>query len=338
MYYLSHVVSSGYSNWNNIEKEIYSRDIYLSQWSLVELITTDKLRSEEKDRVYQFIADNKLRVIPIGIQNKFTELVPLDLSILSKSISKDQILEMILGEKKEKETQLLRYTLIVGVNLFYFALYLKLVDENASEEALSAFSFLCYHLLTGNFEYLLDSGEAIIEEKYAGDKDSINGSKIFGLLNTLIFTISIYHDMTIKGKPFDIFPDLKSRFTTDQLAKVKNQIAAAELMNVLLDRLNEIEITSLKKVIPEKYFETAMKETIIALSDTIPIGILNFSMYLVQKSFFEARKPLKNDMIDGQLFELYPEFQIITFDKKMKAVIEKFDKTMLGDNNNLLKL
>jgi len=144
--------------------------------------------------------------------------------------------------------------------------------------------------------------------------------------------------MTIKGKPFDIFPDLKAKFTSDQLATVKKQIATTELMSILLDRLSETEICSLKKVIPEKYFEIAIQETITALKVNIPIGTLYFSMYLVQKSFFEARKPVKNDMIDGQLFELYPEFRILTFDKKMKAVIGKFDKSLLDDNDSLLKL
>jgi len=119
------------------------------------------------------------------------QLVPINLKELSNSMTKEQILDSILDEKKEKESHLLRYTLVVGINLFYFALYLKLKDEQSSDESLGAFSFLCYHLLMGNIDFLLTAGEGIIEEKYAGDKDSINGSKIFGLLNTLVYIISI---------------------------------------------------------------------------------------------------------------------------------------------------
>lgn len=106
----------------------------------------------------------------------------------------------------------------------------------------------------------------------------------------------------------------------------------------ILSRINGNKPISLKKFVKEKYFDDAINNTIKRLEEDIPIGFLLFSLNLIKKSFFEGRKPLKNDLIDNALFELYPQYKIITFDKKMKSIIKEFDNELFDENQILLDL
>jgi len=335
---MSGVLSSGFNNWKKIEIEIYKRDIYLSSWSLIELITSDKLKENEKEKIYKFIVEKGLRIIPFSGDTKFNELVPRNFAELTYGKYKQQLNAKIFSEKKENEAKLLRFMLMIGGYTYYFALYLKLKGDNASNEALGVLSFLCDKLFSGNLDYLLEQSSEIIDLKYLGEKDSAIGDKIFNYLNVLIYLITIYHDGVIDGKPFDIFPDFKNKLSDEQIKLVQKPIASMKLTAQMLNRLNGVKITSLEKIVKGSYFDVAISETIKELGKDIPVGFLFFSLSLIKKVFFEGRKPVKNDLIDNALFELYPQYKIITFDRKMKAVIKEFDSKLFDENQMLLNI
>jgi len=338
LYYMSRVKPSGLDNWEKIEVEVYKKDIYLSSWSLVELITTDKLDENEKENVFKYIVANGLRIIPFSGETEFHELIPRNLAELTYGEYKQQTYNKIFSEKKENESKLLRFILLAGGHTFYFALYIKLREDKASNDALGALSFLSATSFSGNLDFLLEQSRKIIDSKYHGEKDSFIGDKIFNNLNILIYLITLYHDAVVDGKPFDIFPDFKKRLSEEQIKLFENPIKSRKLKTEILNRLNGSEIISLNKIIKSEYFEEAISETIRVLERDIPIGILYFSLNLIKKSFFEGRKPLKNDLIDNALFELYPQYKIITFDRKMKSVIKEFDEELFNENQMLLKI
>jgi hypothetical protein len=335
---MSRVISSGFDNWEKIEAEIYKKDIYLSSWSLIELITTDKLEENEREKIYKFIVEKGLCIIPFFGETEFHKLVPKNLAELTYGKYKQQLNAKIFSEKKENEAKLLRLMLMIGGHTYYFTLYLKLKDDNASNDALGALSFLCEKLFSGNLGYLLEQSSEIIDAKYLGEKDSIIGDKIFNYLNVLIHLITIYHDGVIDGKPFDIFKDFKNGLSDEQIRLVQKPIASKKLATETLNRLNGNSTVSLKKIIKEEHFNIAISETIKELEKDIPVGFLFFSLNLIKKVFFEGRKPVKNDLIDNALFELYPQYKIITFDKKMKAIIKEFDSKLFDENQMLLKI
>lgn len=179
LYYMSGVISSSFNNWDKIEATIYTRDIYLSSWSLIELITTDNLNENEKEKVFKFIVEKKLRIIPFSGETEFNRLIPINLAELTYGEYRQQTNDKILSEKKKNESKLLRLTFIAGAHTYYFALYLKLKDDNASNDALDAFKSSCEKLLFGNIDYLLEKSSEVIESNYLGEKDSVIGDKIF---------------------------------------------------------------------------------------------------------------------------------------------------------------
>ena len=335
LYYMSRVKPSGFNNWEKIEAEIYRRDIYLSSWSLIELITTNKLKENEKEEVYKFIVDKAFRFIPFSGDTKFNKLLPRNLAELTYGEYKQQLNVEILSEKKSNESKLLRTVFIAGAHTYYFALYFKLKNDNASSDALGALTFLCEKMFLGNFKYLLEQSSQIIESKYLGAKDSAIGDKISNFLNVLLYLITIYHDAVIDGKPFDIFPEFKNKLSDEQIRLLQKPIESRKLKTEMLNRLNGSQIISLEKLIKKEYFEVAINETIKELKKDIPVGFLFFSLNLIKKVFFERRKPVKNDLIDNALFELYPDYNIITFDKKMKSIIKEFDNKLFEENQIL---
>ena len=338
LYYMSRVLPNGFKNWDKIESEIYKKDIYLSSWSLVELITKDNLPEIKKEKIYKFIVEKALRFIPFSGETNFNKIIPRNFTKLTYGEYKQQLNAEILSEKKKNESELLRLIFIAAAHTYYFALYYKLKNDNASNDALGALSFMCEKLFLGNFDYLSEQSSELIDFNYLGEKDSIIGDKIFITINTLLFIITIYHDAIIDGRPFDLFPDFKKKLSDEQIKLVKKPINSKKLRDVILNRLNGDKIISLSKIVKKDYFDNAINDTIKALEKDIPIGFLYFTFNLIKKVFFEGRKPLKNDLIDNALFELYPHYRIITFDKKMKAIIKEFDISLFEENQKLANM
>ena len=191
LYYLSGVSKSSRVKIDKVNEELKGKQVVISAWSFIELITTTDFNISQKKIVTDFILKNHIGILPFYIDGKYYSFEKLINAYYEELINYDKnkyelFCNKIVESKKDEEEKIIFFYTNLITTFIYLLLYNKLETLNISTLKKQLFTFCTTTLLVSNYEKMKDDTADIINEHYTIFKDSITKRNITNMFSTYL--------------------------------------------------------------------------------------------------------------------------------------------------------
>lgn len=327
LYYWAGVEHPGGYSESMVYRELSSLDVFVSELSLLEMMTHYKDQSKI-ELIVEFIRQKKL-----GIHRIFFTISPVIPAEFCEILRNENLLAKYQGflreEKIKIELELLNFCIESLV-----AAFVLVVDKRQAlpVENRQLFGLQCESMLLGNRARTKEQLIRLLREFYVDE----NEQKFKPELETIVWNyfnvVSINHATARNGHMIaDSIDQVEEVQISDSLAK--DQLSKRILQQIKYDRQG-------LAILPSSYkqdlncalndYENEMLKRANNLP-TINPGVVKYFAVLIGKLLLNIsgsdQRLGKNDIIDSQFLNYYPGTQLLTFDKKLKNIIKDIDET-----------
>jgi hypothetical protein len=324
IYYLSGVSRIDGIDVKKLEYELSNYQLFISQWTLVEIVSDDIITEQKRESLLKYIAEKKMKSLPIIGDNSFS-LMPLNLADIISSPYKEVIKNSILKGKKKDESKLVAFYIKSVICVFSSALYFQIESENGKgKEYIMA---LTQSFLLGNDAFIEEKAEEFIEKFYADKSEPLFKSEVDGFICTLLYANLISFAVVEQKYIDNLFPDKEYALSASERKEFTDAILSSKVINSLFKKICDIDIKNFSKKLGESNIKKAFNAYKTVIGSHMPIGILSFFLSIIEKMLSVGMRITKNDMIDSQLLYYYPKLQLFTCDIRFKNIIKEFDES-----------
>jgi len=151
IYYLAGVSNIYCIDKEKIENELHKYEIYISQWTLVEIISNDEVSEPNKESMLKYIEEKKIESISIEGTDFFSSM-PKTLDEFIHNPEKEEIIKLVLIGKKECEASLIAYYIKAAAGVYLSALYYQIESDGGKYKDNYMYSNI--HLLWANDDFI----------------------------------------------------------------------------------------------------------------------------------------------------------------------------------------
>jgi hypothetical protein len=336
IYYLTGVGTISGIDIQKLKQELGNYVILISQWSIIEILTNDEIDMEKKEMLLKYIADTKIKVLPINGSNIFKTYIPTDLSYFIYGDEKEMLIEKIKKEKINQESNLLEFCIRSVAGVYSIALYHLMENQKSGTEKNKVIG-LAMHMLIGNENFIHEKTLEIVTKLYYDKRETEFKENLLQLIAVLMYIVVAGFEGAKKGYLFDIIPEENRQLTMGEIKNLYDDVGASPLASDILKILNKGILKNITKKVGKENIELALQEYRMEFINRIPLGIREFYIDIIKKLFDEGARITKNDMIDAQLLQYYPEKMVLSFDGRFSKIVGDFDKDFLAVTEEIKK-
>ena len=323
LYYLSGISVNNKINIINLEDELSNYELSISKWSLVEIIANNEMSILQKETILKYIADKKIKVIPI-IGITLFDIMPLNLADIINSPHKFKIINSIIEGKKKCEIEFMACYIKSFICIFSMALFYQM--EAKGEKDKNIFMFLTQSFIMSNNDFIISKTKEIINNFYLNNEESIFKSEIDGFIFTLLYANIVIFIGVKHGYLHEVFPDVEIVTLESGESELSDNILSSKIAKELLQKLGGEDIKNIVNKLGATNIRKSMSDYITVIGSQMPKGVCKFILAVVEKMLSEKMKITKNDIIDAFLLDNYPQIQLFTFDSRFQKIIKIFDE------------
>jgi hypothetical protein len=306
-----------------LETELSKYELVISKWTLVEIISKHDISEQDKDSVLKYIIDKGIIIMPINGISTF-DFIPLNLSDIIYSPDKSRIINAVINEKKECETEFISCYINSVVCIFSIALYYRMESKAFKDKG--SFMDLTQSFIINNNDFVISKVKEFIENFYINNDEALFRSEIDGFTYTLLYANVISFLGVKQGYTHDLFDNIENILTEIERDELTGGTLSLSVINSLLKKMVGEEIRNISKKIGNVNIKKALSDYKTVVGTQMAEGICNFILTMIEKMFSDGMKITKNDVIDSQLLYYYPKLQIFTFDNRLRRIIKDFDE------------
>lgn len=304
---------------------------FVSQWSLVEILVSDKFTIEDKKKLFQFLSNNLIPVLPCGQNTK--NLIPLHIFEAFDTPEFNRIISAVLQFKTDVEIDTLNFiveSLVACLGIFYEKDFgLDTPDKK------NKYSIQMAALIKGNRNFINQELENIIRRFSIYDDDSEFKKSIESIILPLFYITSITYNSSLHNIIVSELSEGPDQLSDSDLKFLRASLENNPVTQKIFSKLNHGEVQGFFK--SNGNFQNTLTEYKEEMKISMNPGFIEYIAALIEKIFVTGKKITQNDLIDSLFLARYPACQIITADKKFKSILKIIDESQYDANETFLK-
>jgi hypothetical protein len=306
-----------------LEIELSKYELVISKWTLVEIISKDDISEQDKESVLKYIVAKSIKIMPIIGISTF-DIISLNLADVIYSPDKSRIINAVINEKKEYETEFIACYIKSVVCIFSIALYYQM--ESKDDKDKGSLMNLTQSFIISNNDFVISKAKQFIENFYINKDEALFKSEVDGFIYTLLYANVLTFLGVKQVYAHDLFDNMENILTEIERDGLTSSTLSSNVINSLLKKMVGDGIRNFSKKIGNDNMKKELSDYKTAIGTQMAEGILNFILIMIEKMFSDGIKITKNDVIDSQLLYYYPKLQIFTFDNRLRRIIKGFDE------------
>jgi len=224
---------------------------------------------------------------------------------------------------------------VLSHGLMYFDDTIKIDQERFYHDT--------YAFIASNQDFIKNVYKTALSEFYnSADENasSILKSTIHELLDSLMYVAALNHNL-VENKMEVSALSSDSNLSQEELNAFHENLKSNRIRDLVLKQFNNTKLNP-DRIPFFRRFSGELKEFInefeheLITNMNMGKGIVRYYSILLEKLFTTGKKIEKNDMIDSVLLNAYPNFQLLTADKKLRSIIKSLDRDYYLTNEEFL--
>jgi hypothetical protein len=290
----------------------------VSSWALIEVLTTSKYDLQQKKEVISFLNEKHFPILICDSKHQAFLTPDLESEFDSSQIT--SLIKIALVHKAEAESGALYLVITLATLVLY--------DFLSNKAGLSEVQKYNYRqhiegLIVGNRDYINKRLRNTLADFYSDNSESIFKNTIAEIVYSLFFVASVNFNLIQANQP------LSDYISTIGTSEDKSSILRESLRKSKIHKkiLRYINVGELKCLIgnDKQLLDSSLNFIEVEFNSQIVRGTLKYYLEFIKKILVESAKLSKNDMIDSFMMAFYPEYQILSADRRMGNIAESID-------------